>query len=149
MKLTKTLGCILGLVGAIAVLAPASSQAALGDSLFATGGRFTAAFEGSDAGYNSELALVVTSAGYNSGLIFPNHATAVGSTFTFGSFAAGTALDFQLYVFNTGLTWHTGPGSGNVDGIAHADVIYNWNGTGRTPVGFKELCTARATATNG
>src|SRR5213075_2959835 len=92
----KVLGCILGLVGAIAVLAPASSQAALGDSLFATGGEITATFEGSDAGYDSNLALVVSSEGYSSISIFPNHSTAVGATFTFGTFAAGAALDFQL-----------------------------------------------------
>jgi len=139
MKLTRTFGFILGLAGAIAALAPASSQAALGDSLFATGGEIVATFEGTDAGYNSELALVVSSASYNSGLIFLNHGTAVGTTFSFGTFAAGAALDFQLYVLDTGITWHTGPGSGNVDGLAHANVIYNWNGAGRTFVGFEDL----------
>jgi len=139
MKMTRTFGFILGLVGAIAALAPASAQAALGDSLFATGGTITATFEGSDAGFDSNLALVVTSAGYNSGWIFPNHATAVGATFEFGTFAAGTSLDFQLFVFGNGQTWHTGPGSGNADGLAHANVIYNWNGTGSTFVGFEDL----------
>jgi hypothetical protein len=139
MKLTKTLGWILGLVGAIAVLTPAPSQAALGDSLFATGGTITATFEGSDAGYDSQLALVVTSASYSSAFIFPNHSTAVGTTFDFGSFSAGAALDFQLYVVNTGYTWHTGPGSGNADGIAHANVIYNFPSAGKTFVGFEDL----------
>jgi len=130
---------VLGIVGAIGMLAPVASHAALGDSLFASGGTITATFEGTAASYDSELALVITSPSYNSGWIFPNHSTAVGSTFTFGSFAAGTPLDFQLYVLTTGYIWHTGPASGNVDGVIHANVIYDWNSTGRTFVGFEDL----------
>ena len=123
---------------AFITLAPATSMAAMGDSLFATGGTITATFEGSDAGYDSLLRLTAPG-GYDSGYFFPNHSTATGSTFNLGSFVAGTPLDFQLYVLNTGNTWHVGPASGNADGIIHANVVYNFPSTGSTYVGFEDL----------
>ena len=49
-------------------------------------------------------------------------------------------LDIQLHVVNTGYVWHTGSGAGNADGLAHANVIYNYGGeAGRTFVGFEDL----------
>lgn len=126
-------------VAAVIGAAPGVSMAGLGDSLYAAGGTITATFEGSDAGYDSLLGLVVTSPSYTSPLIFPNHSTAAGTTYTFGSFAAGTPLDFQLHVVTTGDIWHTGPASNNSDGIIHANVIFNWTSPGRTFVGFEDL----------
>ncbi len=139
MKAKLFRNTLVSAVLALLSATPTVTMADLGDSLFAGGGNIIGTFEGSDAGYDSQLRLVVTSESYTSSFIFPNHSTAVGTTFSFGSFAAGAPLDFQLYVENTGYTWHTGPGSGNVDGMIHANVIYDWNGTGRTFVGFEDL----------
>ncbi len=115
---------------------PASSLAALGDSLVATGGPITATFEGASAAYDSTLQLMVN--GQILGVALADHGTASGATFALGSLALGTLLDVQLHVANTDDTWHTGPASSNADGIAHANVIYNWNGTGRTFVAFED-----------
>lgn len=140
MKLTKHIRTIAMAAAACGALLPTVSQAAIGDSVFAGGGAITIRFEGSDAGYNSNLELWI--GGINvSGSIFPNHATAVGTTFNVpGTFTAGQLLDIQLHVANTGNVWHTGSGAGNADGIAHANVIYNFGGdVGRTYVGFEDM----------
>jgi hypothetical protein len=113
-------------------LAPATSMAALGDSLIASGGHIIATFEGSDASFDSLLSL------NGSPLIFPNHATAVGTTYDFGDFVAGTALDFKLTVVDPSNVWHVGPASGNSDSVIHANVIYNYTELGRTFVGFED-----------
>ena len=120
-------------VGLVAALAAPQAQAALGDALVAGGGNIEIRFEGSDAGYDS---LISVNGGSE---MFPNHGTAVGTTIDLGSFAAGTPLDIVLHVVSTGDYVHTGPGTGNVDGLAHANVIYNWGEPGRTWVGFEDI----------
>lgn len=119
-------------------MAPMTSMAALGDSLVASGGTITATFQGSDAGYDS-LLRVTAPGGYDSGYFFPNHSTSVSSTFNLGSFVAGTLLDLQLYVLNTGNTWHVGSASVNADSVIHANVVYDYPTTGSTFVGFEDL----------
>ena len=118
----------------LAAFAAPQAQAALGDTLVATGGNVVIRFEGSDAGYDSLISV-------NGGAqIFANHSTAVGSTIDLGSFAAGTQLDIVLHVVTTGEAFHTGSGAGNSDGLAHADVVYNFNGeAGRTWIGFEDI----------
>ena len=116
------------------------STSGVGDSIFATGGPIIATFEGAFADYNSNLRLVVSSSNASSAFVMPNHATPVGTTFDFGSsFAAGTPLTFQLQVVNTGDTFVTGPAANNPDNVAHAAVVTNFNGTGRTLVGFEDM----------
>ncbi len=140
-KKTTLLHAIASLVVTLAAATPSLSMAASeGNSftLLASGGPVTVTFEGSDAAYSSFLSVVVASTAYTSPSLFPNFSTPVGTTFTLGHFAAGTPLDVQLKVANTGDVWHTGPASSNADGVIHADVISNWNGTGRTYVGFED-----------
>ena len=116
------------------LLFSSASHAALGDSLYAAGGDVTITFEGSDAAYDSLISI-------NGGVaFFPNHGTAGGAVVDLGTFAAGTLLDVALTVSNTGHTFHTGSGASNPDGIAHANVIYNYQGvSGLTYVGFEDL----------
>lgn len=120
--------------GLLATLCGTSAQAALGDDVYASGGPITVTFLGAEAGYDSTISV-------NGGSeFFPNHSTAAGSTYALGSFSAGTLLDIQLTVLTTGDKYHTGPGSGNPDGLAHADVIYNYLGViGTTYVGFEDI----------
>ena len=121
-------------VGAVAALAGTGAHAALGDYLVVqNSGEVILTFEGSEAGYDSLLSV------NGSPEIFPNHSTAVGATYDLGYFTAGTILDAALHVVNTGDVFHSGPGSLNPDGDIHANVIENWNGTGRTYVGFEDI----------
>lgn len=111
-----------------------------GISLFATGGEVTAYFAGSNAGFNSTLSLISPS---YSGEIFPNHATAIGTAFSLGTFAAGTPLTFRLNVINTGDNWYTGAAGSNADGIVHASVT-SWVSDASIPangllIGFEDL----------
>ncbi|MBI5259340.1 MAG: PEP-CTERM sorting domain-containing protein [Burkholderiales bacterium] len=130
MKLRTLLGTT---AAALALCAP-PAQAALGSQLVvASDGHVILSFEGSDAGFDSVLSV------NGSPQIFPNHATAIGTTYDLGFFTAGTVLDAVLLVLNTGESFHSGPGSLNADGFAHAMVIENWNGSGRTWVGFEDL----------
>ena len=132
--------CSAAVLAACALLAPAVSQAALGDDVYASGGAISIRFEGSSAGYSSNLELWI--GGVNvSGSIFPNQSTPTGTVFNVpGTFSAGQLLDIQLHVVNTGDVWHTGSGAGNADGVAHGDVIYNYGGDiGRTYVGFEDM----------
>jgi hypothetical protein len=111
-----------------------SAHAALGDYLVVkTSGNVILTFEGSDAGYDSTLSV------NGSPQIFPNHATLVGATYDLGYFSAGTILDAALFVSSTGDTYHSGPASLNPDGHAHALVLDDWNGTGKTWVGFEDI----------
>ena len=140
MKFAKNIGSVALALAAFGALTPAVSQAAVGDNVFAGGGAISIRFEGSDAGYDSNLELWI--GGVNvSGSIFPNHTTPVGTVFdVLGTFTAGQLLDIQLHVVNTGNVWHTGSGAGNADGIAHANIVYNYGGeAGRTFVGFEDL----------
>ena len=130
----KPLKTTLVAAGLLAALFNTSAQAAIGDALVASGGNILITFEGSDAGFDS---LIRVNGGTE---IFPNHSTIIGTTVDLGFFAAGTVLDISLRVLNTGDIWHTGAAAGNADGLAHADVVYNFNGNaGRTYVGFEDL----------
>jgi hypothetical protein len=94
-------------------------------SLISDGGLATVEFAGSDAGYDSVLFLAGP---HGDGPFFPNHSTAVGTTASLGTFAAGTELVFRLHVFTTGEDFFTGAGSRNPDGMVHA-VASPWSGT--------------------
>lgn len=117
----------------LGALAAGEAQAALGDTLVATGGNVVIRFEGSDAGYDSLISV-------NGGpQIFANHATSAGTTVDLGTFAAGTVLDIVLHVVTTGQAFHTGTGAGNPDGLAHANVVYDFKEPGRTWIGFEDI----------
>jgi PEP-CTERM motif len=130
LDLSKAIGLAIAAAG---LSFSVSSHAALGDTLYASGGDIIVTFEGGDAGYNSLISV-------NGGLqFFPNHATAVGTTYDLGTFAAGTLLSIALDVTSTGTTFFTGPASGNPDDLPHANVIYDYLGTpGLTYVGFED-----------
>ena len=128
MKIAGKLAPALALA---TVLVSPFAQAALGDSLFATGDNVVVRFEGSDARYDSLISV------NGSTEFFPNHATLVGTEWDLGSFAAGTAIDVVLHVLNTGAMFHTGSGGANVDGIPHAMV--STDTSGRTFVSFEDI----------
>jgi hypothetical protein len=88
-----------------------------GRNIYATGTSWTTVFLYADASYTDELYELTTS----SGVIFNNHGSAIGSSYT-GSSTAGQLLTFDLYVTNTGKDFKTGLGSTNV-------AYYNFTGS--------------------
>ena len=60
------------------------------------------------------------------GTLFNNQTSAVGSSTTLGTFEAGTALTFRLFVTDTGQSFLTGVAGGNPDGLVHARVQENY-----------------------
>ncbi len=123
---------VLGLV-----LPAAHAVPILGGSVVVeSDGEVIAKFLGHTAGYTNLLYLSDPSNAL--GVIFNNHATAVGTTMSLGSFAAGTELIFQIYVTNTGYSFYSGPAWRNPDNLAHAVVDDAYSPT-ETYVGFEDL----------
>jgi hypothetical protein len=114
------------------------SGSGVGDSIFAAGGSITGTFEGTSATYDSQVRLVISSSTSSLVFVLPNHGTPAGASADLGSFAAGTPLTFQLQVLTTGDTFVSGPAANNPDNVAHAAVVSNFNGTGRTLVAFED-----------
>ena len=131
-KTCKKLAVTASLLGALWATAPA--HALVGVPIFATGGDVTLTFLGYEAGYKNTLNLTSPDSVTD---IFVNKTTPVGTTFDLGSFAAGTELVFSIFVSNTGLTFFTGPGASNPDGVGHADVVFS--GLDEATVGFEDL----------
>ena len=105
---------ILVMVGA-AIASPAFAAPVVGLPLkVATTGDVIVTYLGSSAGYRDRVGLVGGPA-----VIFDNRTSTVGQTVNLGSFTAGAELTFSLMVRNTGLTFFSGPASGNIDGVAH------------------------------
>ena len=123
-------------LAAAALFASAQAQAALGDDIVvAQDGHVIVTFLGSSAAFESALRVGLGGADFSN-----NTTTPIGTSFDLGSFAAGTTLDIVLHVLTTGNFFHTGPAAGNPDGVAHADVVYNYLGTpGLTFVGFEDI----------
>jgi hypothetical protein len=139
-------GLVLLLAGLLTVCVRDASAGPIGlldlsgISLVATGGEVTAFFAGSSAGFSSTLSLNSPSGSIE---FFPNHATPVGTSFSLGTFAAGTTLVFREHVVTTGNNWFTGPAGSNVDNVVHAG-IGSWVADASIPVngtyvGFEDL----------
>ncbi len=126
---TSGMNILSATVLAVALAAP-QAHAALGDSLFASGGEIEMRFEGSNASFSSLVSV------NGPPEIFPNRATAVGTTTNIGFFDAGTRLDVVLHVLTTGQFFHAGPGELNADGLPHALVT---QADDRTFVSFEDL----------
>jgi hypothetical protein len=128
----KTFGkTLLAAIGLAAAMAAPQAHAALGDLLFAAGGNISIRFEGSDALFNSVVSV------NGSPEVFPNHTTPIGSTVDLGGFTADTPIDVVLHVLTTGALFHSGPGTANADGLAHA--LITLGASGRTFVSFEDL----------
>lgn len=102
----------------------------------ANAGEVKATYLGNSASYSNNLYLLRGSAAPL--FIFNNHASAIGSIVSLGSFAAGTELIFQLEVTNTGESFFSGAASRNPDGQAHARVQSGWQPL-TTLVSFEDL----------
>lgn len=97
-------------------------------------GTVTATFQGASAGYTSLLYVQ----GTNGDALFNNQTSPVGGSVSLGTFEAGTALIFRLFVTDTGQSFFTGAAGGNPDGQAHARVQENYR-PNTTLVSFEDL----------
>jgi hypothetical protein len=115
------------------------SAVLVGEELFATGGEVYVTDLGpTRAAYSEDL--LVASPGNAFGQFMNNHSTPNGTTYDLGSYAAGTEIEFGLYVFDTQNTWYDGPASRNADGVVHAYMVNNYEGLANTTyVGFEDL----------
>ena len=109
-----------------------------GQVLFANGGDVTVTYQGWQGASYDEY-LFVSSPPNGFGYFFENHSTPAGATLDLGTYAAGTEIQFGIYVVNTGLTFYDGPGSRNLDGQVHAYMVNNYGAPNTTYVGFEDL----------
>lgn len=115
-----------------------------GEELYASGGDVDVTYLGWQGASYDEYLFVATPSNPLGHVIgddfFENHSTPAGTTIDLGSYAAGTEIEFGIYVLNTGNTWFDGPGSRNADGVVHAYMLNNYEGqSGLTYVGFEDL----------
>lgn len=134
MKLTKL--AILSMVLTLTLTNSEATPILGGKVIVASDGEVIATFLGHTAGYSNNLYL--DSPSNSLGLIFNNHSTPPGSTFSLGNFTAGTELIFRIYVINTGQSFFTGDASRNPDGLFHAVVDDAYSATAAY-VGFEDL----------
>jgi hypothetical protein len=134
MRISKLLG--LGLAFGLAGNVAASPIIGGQQVLVTTTGEVKATFLAGYASYSDDLLLYLPTNGL--GIIFNNQTTPVGTQFNLGNYAAGTELEFQIHVLNTGHTWYSGEATRNADGLAHSAVINDWS-PGQTLVGFEDL----------
>jgi hypothetical protein len=95
--------------------APVLNMTITSTELVATGGEVVAYFAGQTAGWDSVLYLTSPTV---VGPFFQNHSTEPGEKLSLGNFAPGEVLHFRLDV-STGDSFHSGPASGNPDGVVH------------------------------
>lgn len=93
---------------------------------------FDITFEGSYAGYTSDLWLWEPSRVY----VGTGHTTAEGTTVSAGTFPVDTELEFAIVVTDNGNTYYSGPATRNSDGFDHAAITYV--GDCRWIVGFED-----------
>lgn len=105
----------------------------------AGGGNVTATYLGSTAAFTNLLYFMPDNNRANDVLLFNNQTSPVNSTFNLGTFAAGTPLNFRLFVTNTGTNFFSGLASLNPDSVAHARVQANYLVPGTTLVSFEDL----------
>ncbi len=134
-KYLAILAVCLGTLPAIANAFPIANGGSGLSVLVGSTGDVIATYQGNSAAYSNDLYLVL---GSGDTFIFNNHSSVVGSTVNLGSFVVGTELIFRLHVNDTGYDYYTGPGSGNPDGFAHAQVQENWMPS-ETLVSFEDL----------
>ena len=122
--------------GPIGALIPTASE------LVANGGEVIVYFAGQSAGHDSVLNLI-DPPGFAGNPFFHNHLTAVGTSLSLGSYAAGTILRFRMDNLTSGFSYFTGPATGNPDGLLHV-AHAGWGADATIPVngilvGFEDL----------
>lgn len=143
MKLRTKLAAVLGLLWATTGTVQAGTIGGenlesyldteiIGGSFFVVeDGNVFAQYVGSRAGYFNTLS-------FDGSNLFSQY-SGPGTTRDLGYFSAGDELTFDLFVWQTGTTFHSGAGDNNVDGLAHFKAISVADGDGYlTSVGVED-----------
>ena len=69
--------------------------------------------------------------------ILNNQTASMGQQFSLGSFQAGAELAFNMFVNDTGNTFHSGPASNNSDNLIHSALELSRDNT--VTMGFEDL----------
>jgi hypothetical protein len=105
-------------------------------------GPVTAYFYATDAGYDSQIGLLIN--GVSTGILgLPNHSSSYGDSLFLGNASAGDLLEFRLYVNTTNESWYSNPAH-NSDGMNHVySVAYTPSVNDLIPagiyIGFEDL----------
>ncbi len=121
---------------------PIGALTVTSNELIAQGGEVRIYFAGETAGFDSVLNLIAPP-GFGGNPFFHNHTTPIGTSLSLGTYAAGTVLRFRMDVLSTGLSFFTGPASGNPDNLIHV-AHTQWASDATIPVngvlvGFEDI----------
>ncbi len=140
IKMTASLAAI---VLGLSFPCGAMATPVIGEQLYYGGGDITVTVLPYSAAYTSNLYLFSTGGG---GPVFIANSSQVGTVVDLGNLAtlygihAGDELIFGVLVLNTGNTFVMGPGSRNLDGIAHVSVDYaEGSSSDLATLGFEDL----------
>lgn len=103
------------------------------NQVISDGGEISVRFDSVSAGHSSNLSF----AGVTEQFILNNKTTPVGTIVSLGIIEAGEAVRFRLDNLVTGATFRTGLALDNVDGVVHALLASNQDGSIR--VSFEDL----------
>jgi hypothetical protein len=124
---------------------------AVGQILTASGGPVYVTDLGpTGASFDEQIFVASPNDGFN-GLFMDDHSTLNGTTYSLGTFPAGTEIEIGLEIIDSGggpnnpgglpadQIWYTGPGSRNSDGTVRAYMQGDYEGlTDTTYVGFED-----------
>jgi hypothetical protein len=115
----------------LAASANAATINASTNSIVSTyGGPLQITFISKTAAFSSDLV-------FNGATLFNNQSAAPGFTTTIAGPAAGASADFSINVLTEGTTFFTGLAALNADGLVHALLILNADGS--ISVGFEDI----------
>jgi hypothetical protein len=141
VRTTKMTAALAALVLGLSFPCGAMATPVIGQQLYYEGGNVAVTVLPYSAAYTSNLYL------YSSGgPVFIANSSQVGTFVNLGNLAtaygihAGDELIFGILVLNTGNSFLMGPGSRNLDGIAHASVDYvEGSSSDRAILSFEDL----------
>jgi hypothetical protein len=128
----KVLNILAAVVSIAASSVTSSAYATTDANLYAAStGEVILTFISKSADYATDLFLAGSSTS-----ILNNQTAVAGTQYSLGNFTQGQLISFDMLVNDTGLTFHSGPASSNVDNFMHVQ----FDNAGReVKVGFEDL----------
>ncbi len=133
-RVSLALSALLFAIGQGVLAAPSqAAPPALGGRLFGIGEAVTVEVLQAESGFTSEIWLVKPTR------VLVGTDDATGTVARLGRVTAGTEIVFAIEVLDTGDTFYTGPATRNPDGLSHAWVSDNGDGSYDVRVGLEDL----------
>jgi hypothetical protein len=116
-----TLGAgFLGAAAANAMVVPLTNDGA--EVIVASDGNYVATYQGSSAGFTSQLFLVTDDGIDDNDTLLFSKSDQIGTTFDLGALTGGTELVFRLFVQTTATSFFSGDELRNPDEILHSRI---------------------------